>query len=206
MSGGSGAALPTADAEAPCAVDIAATLAAWRAHGAHRVDPVRFRFIEAMATRTSAQQGAARALLEAKVAREVSAYEQRLRPQAAAASAREETAGPGAPGPLAGLVERLEQAAPPATAADAARPGPGDPGAPAELKALRYFRSTWTRLSADQRLSQSLAKVPENAGPLNSHHLVHRSLLLMRELSPEYLNHFMAHVDALMWLERTLGR
>jgi hypothetical protein len=27
--------------------------------------------------------------------------------------------------------------------------------------------------------------------------------MLMREVSPEYLQRFMTHVDALMWLERT---
>ena len=67
---------------------------------------------------------------------------------------------------------------------------------------LGYLRSTWSRLSADRRLTQSLAKVPENAGPLNSQHLVHRALTQMRELSPEYLHHFMAQVDALLWLEQ----
>jgi Protein of unknown function (DUF2894) len=70
------------------------------------------------------------------------------------------------------------------------------------LKTLSYFRSTWSKLSADRRLTQSLAKVPENAGPLNSQHLVHRSLTLMRDLSPEYLNRFMSYVDALSWLDQ----
>jgi hypothetical protein len=76
------------------------------------------------------------------------------------------------------------------------------PSSSHELKTLSYFRSTWSRLSADRRLTQTLAAVPENAGPLNSHHLVHRALMLMRELSPEYLHRFMAHVDALLWLDR----
>ena len=67
---------------------------------------------------------------------------------------------------------------------------------------MRYFRGTWSRLSADRRLTQSLAKMPENAGPLNSHHLVHRALILMRDLSPEYLNRFMTYVDTLLWVEQ----
>ena len=74
--------------------------------------------------------------------------------------------------------------------------------APPELKALSYFRSTWSRLSTEQRLAQSAAKLPENAGPLNSQHLVHQSLVLMRDLSPGYLERFIAHVDALMWLDQ----
>ncbi len=47
--------------------------------------------------------------------------------------------------------------------------------------------------------------MPENAGPLNSHHLVHRSLLLMRDLSPEYLNRFMTYVDTLLWVDQLNG-
>ena len=50
-------------------------------------------------------------------------------------------------------------------------------------------------------LHQAKALVPAKAGPLNSHQLVHQSLSLMHELSPEYLQHFMAHVDALLWLD-----
>jgi hypothetical protein len=57
-------------------------------------------------------------------------------------------------------------------------------------------------LSAQKRLTASLAKQPENAGPLNSQRLIHRALSLMRELSPAYLQHFMAHVDTLMWMEQ----
>jgi len=74
-----------------------------------------------------------------------------------------------------------------------------------ELKTLTQFRSTWSRLSADRRLTQSQATVPQNAGPLNSHHLVHRSLRLMRDVSPEYLNRFMSYVDALSWIDQLNG-
>ncbi|WP_436967616.1 DUF2894 domain-containing protein [Burkholderia glumae] len=55
---------------------------------------------------------------------------------------------------------------------------------------LDYFREAWSRLSADQQVQRSLDRVPKNAGPLNSSSLVHRALLLMRELSPEYLRQF----------------
>jgi hypothetical protein len=81
--------------------------------------------------------------------------------------------------------------------ADAAdRPAP-------EARTLQFFKRTWSRLSADQRLAQSRACLPDNAGPLNSQHLVHRSLVLMRELSPEYLEHFVGYIDALQWLEQS---
>ena len=71
-----------------------------------------------------------------------------------------------------------------------------------DLKSLRYFRSTWSRLSADRRLNQSQAKMPENAGPLNSQHLVHRAITLMRDVSPDYLNRLMSYVDTLSWIEQ----
>ncbi|VWX62988.1 conserved hypothetical protein [Burkholderiales bacterium 8X] len=67
---------------------------------------------------------------------------------------------------------------------------------------LAYFKSLWSRLSADRRLGESLAAVPENPGPLNSHRLVHRALASMRELSPAYLGHFMSYVDTLQGLEQ----
>jgi len=71
-----------------------------------------------------------------------------------------------------------------------------------ELKSLRYFRSTWSRLSAEQQLAQALAQAPENAGPLNSHLLVLRALQLMQDVSPDYLQRFMSYVDTLLWLEQ----
>ena len=66
---------------------------------------------------------------------------------------------------------------------------------------LAYLRTTWSRLSAERRLTQSLATVPGNAGPLNSHHLAHRALTVMREISPGYLSRFVSYVDALLWLD-----
>ena len=78
----------------------------------------------------------------------------------------------------------------------------GGGAAVGSTQTLQFFQRTWSRLSADQRLAQSRASLPENAGPLNSHHLVHRALTLMRALSPEYLECFVGYVDALQWLER----
>jgi hypothetical protein len=87
-------------------------------------------------------------------------------------------------------------AAPRSTTRDTAR---------VEPKLIDYFRDTWTRVSASQQLQQSLERVPEHAGPLNSNHLVHRSLTLMREMSPAYFEQFLSYVDALTWLEQMHG-
>ncbi|MDQ0009109.1 hypothetical protein J2T07_001286 [Luteibacter jiangsuensis] len=71
-----------------------------------------------------------------------------------------------------------------------------------ELPALDDFRKIWSSLRAESQLRQTLEYVPRNAGPLNSNALVHRSIELMRELSPGYLRHFLSYVDDLAWMER----
>ncbi|GBG03052.1 hypothetical protein AZSI13_23790 [Azospira sp. I13] len=86
---------------------------------------------------------------------------------------------------------------PQATAAPA-RNGP----APVEdLKAVRYFKESWAQLSLEQQLTQALAQMPENAGPLNSHMLALRALILMRDQAPAYLHRFMGYLETLLWLE-----
>lgn len=248
------------------AAGASARLDAWRATGAHRVDPVRFGFIEALARRAAVQQGLARRILDAKLNALLTAYAEAVeRRQSTAAKtpppshatqaeratapatpplpAREATeprplarrqatvarpspASPRQPPPAGAQALRCATPLPPPrrgalaelidevdrrhTAADhggdnahAAATAHGlPPSRPVELRAVNEFKATWSRLSADRRLNQSLmAKAPNNAGPLNSQHLVHRSLLLMRELSPAYLRQFMAYADALAWIE-----
>ncbi len=167
--------------------------------------PVRLRLIEALARRAQAHEGAARRLLEARIATLVADAPARVDAPPAAAGPTPAAGGPhdAAPGPLASLVEHIARHSP-LSGHEAPAPRPIAPAAapPAELKTLRYFRRTWSRLSADQRVSQSLAQVPENAGPLNSQHLVHRALLLMRDEAPEYLDRFLEYVDTLLWLEQ----
>lgn len=185
------------------AAGLSEAIDTWRAQGADGFEPVRFRLIEALARRAQACSGAARAMLDDKVAAllaaHVDAFEQ-ARGQAAATLKSTPS-----PGPLAQLLDHIAQHNPPAgdhpRGTATARPA----GAPVELKAVQQFRSTWTRLSADQRLTQALAKVPDNAGPLNSQRLLHRSLALMRDLSPDYLERFVSYVDALMWLDDVAG-
>jgi hypothetical protein len=168
---------------------------AWRERGDHRFDPVRFRFIEVLAGRAQAHGGEARRILDDKLAKLLAAYGEDLeKTRCADGDIAGQQQDPLPRGALAELVEHINRHAPSA----------GDGPAP-ELEALAYFRSTWSRLSADRRLTQSQALVPENAGPLNSHHLVHRSLTLMRELSPEYLSRFMSYVDALLWIDAAGG-
>jgi hypothetical protein len=52
-----------------------------------------------------------------------------------------------------------------------------------------------------KQVSKAMAQAPQNAGPINSHMLVLRSLGLMRDASPDYLNRFMVYVDTLLCLD-----
>jgi hypothetical protein len=97
---------------------------------------------------------------------------------------------------LAGLVDHIDRHAQADCEGAASYP---------ELPALDYFRDVWSKVRAEKQLRQSLAPAPGNAGPLNSSSLVHRSLSLMRELSPGYLKQFLSYVDTLSWLEQMNG-
>lgn len=205
--------------------DVAArarqTLDAWRERGADRLDPVRFRFIDSLLRRAVAHDGDARRLLVARLAALLDAYADDLRRAESNANAAECAASSATPtpasrpaeparGPLAALLDYL---------GSRERRGAGVPaehragqGASRDRVALRpepemldYFRETWSKISADSQLRASLEQVPKNAGPLNSSSLVHRSLSLMRELSPEYLRQFLSYVDALSWLQQLSG-
>lgn len=77
-----------------------------------------------------------------------------------------------------------------------------DTAARSEMASVRRFRQTWSRIAAEDQVEQAVGRGPVNAGPLNSHMLVLRSLALMRKLSPDYLRRFMSHVDTLLWLDQ----
>ncbi|WP_196217394.1 DUF2894 domain-containing protein [Burkholderia pseudomallei] len=233
--------------------DVAAraqhTLDAWRERGADRLDPVRFRFIDALRRRAAAHGGDARRLLDARLAALIDAYAADLRraesngdackcagapapapaPASSSSSSTSPAPTPAAPsttttspaasspdeparGPLAALLDYIgSRERPTASAPDETRAAPASSTASgrvalrAEPELLDYFRETWSKLSADSQLRASLEQVPKNAGPLNSSSLVHRSLSLMRELSPEYLRQFLSYVDALSWLQQMNG-
>jgi hypothetical protein len=202
------------------AVDPWAALEACRASGAAQADPVGFAVIEALARRAAAQQGEARELLmrrvDALLARHAAL--QHSAPTAGASAAPcEPAARRGALGALSELIDRLGRlsASPGQTlSSPAGSPRPATTpksvslstmAPPESLKSVTAFKGTWTRLRADQRLREALAQVPAMAGPLNSSHLVNRALQTMRDVSPEYLDAFMSHIDTLLWLEQASG-
>lgn len=177
------------------ALPASAQLQAWRAHGAERMDPVRFAFIDALAARTQAHAGDARRLLDARLSRLIAEYARDL----ATWSARPATslvvpAGGGALRELVALLQRQ----PPSASPDAAGPAPAG-HVPAVLEEARRV---WTQVRTDSQLRASLDDLPADAGPLNSGKLVHRALHFMRQVSPGYLQHFIAYADTLSSLER----
>ncbi|WP_423194502.1 DUF2894 domain-containing protein [Cupriavidus sp. H18C2] len=192
--------------------DPRARLDAWRQAGADRADPVRFCLIDAMARRGAGFDGEARRWLDARLAALVAAYGEAIERDAAGkAPVCEPSPSPtGALADLAALTARLARGADvhacPPTASPTA-PTSSTPlntlprRAAAEPALADYFRDTWARVSVERQLRQSQAHVPDNAGPLNTNHLVHRALSLMREVSPGYLEQFLSYVDALSWLE-----
>lgn len=107
---------------------------------------------------------------------------------------------------LSALVHRLEHHSPETASTrggtDTAVHVAAAPGARSELKTIRKFRNTWSKLSADKQVAQALEQAPANAGPINSHMLVLRSLALMRDISPDYLNRFMSYADTLLCLDQ----
>jgi hypothetical protein len=179
-------------------MSVRLTLDAWRERGADRLDPVRFRFIEALDRRAAACSGEARRILDERLSGFLKTYADDL--DSAASGARAAAPVESARGALAGLIDYIASHTPLDSNSTQLRPSTYP-----EMEVLDYFRETWTKVSTERQFRQSLAQVPGNAGPLNSSSLVHRSLALMRELSPGYLQQFLSYADGLSWLEQLNG-
>jgi hypothetical protein len=220
------------DSRLALSFDASAVIAALRLRGAARFDPVRLHYLQVLADRTNAHQGPVKALLDAKLAQALTAFGERFEQAQSAARDKLDRSVPQhlpLAAELQGLLQAgdlrgvrqglasLVQRAPQASLGELTRsmvqqaqlaPQPVETGfdAPAglrpELKTTRYFRNTWSKLSVDKRVAQALAQAPKNAGPINSHMLVLRSLALMRDISPDYLNRFTSYVDTLLCLDQ----
>lgn len=109
------------------------------------------------------------------------------------------------PSPLAELNAHLAQASEAARASVALGSDTAENGRWPDLRSAQRFRDTWERLSAEQTVAQAAHRAPDNAGPLNAHRLVLRTLDLMAGLSPHYLRRFLAHTETLLWLDQALA-
>lgn len=202
-----------------------APLDSLRDQGAERFDAAGWHYLHTLAQRAAAHEGTVRRLLDAKLEGAVAAFAQRFaeaRTGAAELLAAATDQYPQSAGELqqlfaesdfgglrrlhstleaqaqcavlAGLVAQLD----PVRAA----PSPAVVSAPAlELKTVRESRATWARLSVDRQLSQAMKLAPQNAGPINSHMLILRSLAMMQDISPEYLSLMVSYADTLLALD-----
>lgn len=184
---------------APLPAELAGRLEKLRAAGVDRNKPLTLARIDALARRAATQPATVRDILFARIAALLDSAAQ------PPADAERQTVATAGPGPLAELLAHIaghDAGVAPRPAPGNAASAPGRPRAPArELKSVAYFRQTWSRLSTEQQLTQTLAQAPANAGPMNSQHLVLRALETMRDISPDYLQAFMSYVDTLIWLE-----
>ena len=185
------------------------------ARAAPTADGPRWGRIEALARRAENHQGATRRLLDARLAALLAEHNAAVQ-HAAASPGKTPATGPAAPsgapvatrdttGPLHALLAAL---APARDSADTVAAPALEPSGthPPELRAVRQHRATWARLRAEQRVAQTQAALPDQAGPLNSQRLLHRALTAMRDTAPGYLQHLMGQVEALMWLEQAQAR
>ena len=179
---------------------VDAAIDALRRAGADQFDPVRFRYLEALAARLMTQQDNVKRILEAKLTAALASFSQRFE-QAQGATMEPVTgmqAESAAGGAIGELLRYLAQHSPEHDCGNQDERAASRP----ELKTIRHFRNDWAKLSAGKQVSEALEQGPENAGPLNSHLLVLRSLALMREISPDYLKRFMSYADTLLCLDQ----
>lgn len=183
------------------------------------LDPVRLRYAQALASRLAASSPAVQRVLQAKLEAALAALggavEKTLgtaqaessEPAAVAPGLRKSKpkaqSEPAAPLSLLGQLNQHIDNASQQAAGDAPQAAPADRP---DLKSAIRFRETWARISAETEVDKATHRAPENAGPLNAHNLVLRTLALMRELSPDYLRRFMAHTESLLWLDQAYGQ
>ena len=174
---------------------------------APRIDPVRLHYLDVLSQRIATAPEAVQRVLENKLDTALTDLETRLRqpPIAATAAGIQPAAAPlvalnqyigtltrSGGGPLPGL--GLSSPAVDGLASEGA--------AHRELPSVRRFRETWSRIAAEDQVTQAVERGPANAGPLNSHMLVLRTLSLLRGLSPDYLRRFLSQMETLQWLEQ----
>lgn len=164
-------------------------LDALRASGAARVDAVGWHYIETLAKRTREQSGPAQLKLVAKLQEALVRLETRMS-EATVPVAKQDAI----PSPLATLLRDMDSKS-------ALQGSNKSTGLGLESPRIQAFKKQLSQISVQKQVTHAIAQAPQNAGPINSHMLVLRSLGLMRDISPDYLNRFMAHVDTLLCLD-----
>jgi hypothetical protein len=208
--------------------DFSQSITSLRLLGADRFDPIGLHYLEVLATRTKNQNNRVKRILEEKLKHALDGFGLRFQQAQRDANDAISLAASNYPHAAADLQQLLQagdlkgvrQLTATLTRSGqreslsslnlyieqhsteyAGRPSQGNVVSRAELKSVRQFRNTWSKLSANKQVTQALVQAPKNAGPINSHMLVLRSLALMRDISPDYLNRFVSYVDTLLGLD-----
>lgn len=190
------------DVQVDQSLDVNVEIAALRQAGADKFDPVRMHYLQVIASRASTHQGSVRRILDSKLKQALESFEERfakaLRDAKADIASRSTLKAGAHLTSLGDLVRYIEQHSLPNF------DGAMDESVSLrrELKTTLYFRNTWSKLSVEKQVSRALEQAPKNAGPINAHMLVLRSLAQMREISPDYLNRFTSYVDTLVCLNQ----
>lgn len=174
--------------------DIQARLAQGQATQVGQDDPLRRHYLQTLAERARGQPPAVQARLRDTLVQRLQAWPASAKATAAQRQTPVQAQGPSA---LAALLQDMA----PTPAPSAAHPHRADPAIRlGESPRIRQLRAQLRQWAVQQQFSQAMALAPQNAGPINSHRLVLRSLERMREISPAYLQRFMVHLDSLMAL------
>lgn len=174
----------------PCPSDALALLQPEQAAEAAQLDPVGWHYVLVLAERTRTQTGPAQALLQAKLHTALEQLQARLarvkKPNTLACTQK--------PSPLSTLLQDM-------ASHSAEQPlGPSSHGRMDNPRVAQFCQQL-SKIRVQKQVSQAIAQAPQNAGPINSHMLVLRSLGLMREASPDYLGRFMVYLDTLLCLD-----
>lgn len=165
---------------------------------AAQLDPVGWHYLQVLAERTRTQSGPAQALLQAKLQTALAQFQSRLK---ARLQDRLQAQAPKAIPPSNRAASPLSVLLKDMAAPSAERPLSLTGHGRIENPRTTQFRQQLSKIRVQKQVTQAIAQAPQNAGPINSHMLVLRSLGLMRDLSPDYLNRFMGYVDSLLVLE-----
>ncbi len=179
-------------------------IAALRQAGAADFDPVQFHLLQVLARRATVQPASVRRILDCKLVLAIARFQQRLT-QGQLKAKNSITMLPSQsisrPGPLGLLAQQTAQNTLKKTAGQSTKHAQ----ALHDLKSVQYFRTTWSRLNTTRQLAKAMDQAPKNAGPINSHGLVLKSLALMRDASPDYLNRFVSYAETLLILDHYDG-
>ena len=200
------------------AQSLAKDIASLKESGDAEFDPVRFHFIEAMASRAQANKPPVADVILGKAQQALQIYQENLASRQPVSKlkvpkAHQQLAELTAllnqsteMSPQQGELENLLQQQERELLQEYATTNQASAPTMLELKSARQFRQTLQKIGADRRVDIAAFTSPEDSGPLNPQMLVTESLSQLRDLSPRYLSRFITYFDTLFWLEQTTGK